>query len=365
MTDAGPPAPRGEFLLYRSDDGRTRLQVRFDGETVWLTQAQIAELFQTTPQNITIHLREIYGEGELDEAATCKDYLQVRQEGTRQVQRLLKHYSLPAIVAIGYRVRSPRGTQFRQWATTRLTEYLQKGFTLDDERLKNPPAPGSPDYFSELLARIRDIRSSEKVFYKKVLEIYATSIDYDPRSEASQAFFQTVQNKMHWAAHGQTAAEVVARRADSKQPNMGLTSWSGGKVRKADVGIAKNYLRAEEIEALNRIVNAYLEFAELQALHRRPMHMADWIQKLDDFLKLSDREILNHAGSISHDDAVAKAAMEYERYSAGQRALPSPVEQDFRDALRDAKEIEAERKQNPKKRKQKEPKPKKPKKDEP
>src|SRR5690606_16546169 len=205
--------------------------------------------------------------------------------------------------SVGYRVKSHRGTQFRIWATQRLREYIVKGFTLDDERLKRA---GGGNYFDELLARIRDIRSSEKVFYRKVLEIYATSIDYDPRAEASQAFFKTVQSKMHWAAHGQTAAEVVARRADSKRPNMGLTSWSGGRVRKTDVGVAKNYLRADEIEALNRIVNAYLEFAELQALNRKPMYMAEWIRKLDDFLRLSDREILTHSGKVSHDDAVAK-----------------------------------------------------------
>jgi len=342
--EAGLPAPRGEFLLYRTNDGRTQLQVRFDGETVWLTQAQIAELFQTTPQNVTIHLREIYDDAELDPWATCKDYLQVRQEGGRQVQRMLKHYSLPAILAIGYRVRSLRGTQFRQWATTRLTEFLQKGFTLDDDRLKNPPAPGAADYFSELLARIRDIRSSEKVFYKKVLEIYATSIDYDPRSDASMAFFKVVQNKMHWAAHGHTAAEVIVRRADSTKPNMGLTAWAGDRVRKADVGIAKNYLQADEIEALNRIVTAYLEFAELQALSRKPMHMADWIAKLDDFLKLSDRELLTHAGSISHDDAIQTSTLEYERYTAHQRTLPSSAEHHFDDAVRDVKKIEQKRK---------------------
>ena len=350
MTDSGPPAPRGEFLLYSTEDGRTRLSVRFDGETVWLTQAQLGELFQTTPQNITTPLGEIYAEGEQDEAATCKDYLQVRQEGTRAVQRSLKHYSLPVILAIGYRVRSPRGTQFRQWATNRLTEFLVKGFTLDDERLKNPPAPGSPDYFSELLARIRDIRSSERVFYKKVLEIYATSIDYDPRAETSELFFKTVQNKMHWAAHGQTAAEVIVRRANSQQANMGLTAWAGSKPRKADVTVAKNYLQADEIEALNRIVTAYLEFAELQALNRKPMHMADWITKLDDFLKLSEREILTHAGSISHDDAVEKAQLEYERFAKEQRTLPSAAEKDFNDAIREVKQIEQKRKK-PKKKK--------------
>ncbi len=349
MTDSGPPAPRSEFILYSTEDGHARLQVRFDGETVWLTQAQLAELFQTTKQNISLHVQDIFGSGELTEEATVKQYLTVRQEGARGVQRSLVHYSLPVILSIGYRVRSPRGTQFRQWATNRLTEFLVKGFTLDDERLKNPPTPGSPDYFSELLARIRDIRSSEKVFYKKVLEIYATSIDYDAGAEASQAFFKIVQNKMHWAAHGQTAAEVIVRRADSTKPNMGLTAWAGGKVRKADVGIAKNYLQAGEIEALNRIVTAYLEFAELQAMNRKPMHMADWITKLDDFLKLSDRELLTHAGSISHDDAIENATLEYERYTAQQRALPSPAEQHFNDAVRDVKEIEQKRKKPRKK----------------
>jgi hypothetical protein len=344
MTDSGPAAPRSEFLLYHTEDGRTRLTVRFDGETVWLTQAQLAELFQTTKQNISLHVQDIYASGELSEAATVKQYLTVRAEGERSVQRSLTHYSLPVILAIGYRVRSPRGTQFRQWATNRLTEFLTKGFTLDDERLKHPPGPGSPDYFSELLARIRDIRSSERVFYKKVLEIYATSIDYDPRAETSQLFFKTVQNKMHWAAHGQTAAEVIARRADSKQSNMGLTMWAGGKPRKADVTIAKNYLQADEIEALNRIVTAYLEFAELQALNRKAMHMADWIRKLDDFLKLSEREILTHAGSISHDDAVEKAELEYERFAKEQRALPSAAEKDFNDAIHEVKQIEQKRK---------------------
>ncbi len=348
VTDSGLPAPRSEFLLYNSEDGRTRLSVRFDGGNVWLTQAQLAELFQTTPQNITIHVGEICADGELDETATCKDYLQVRQEGARSVQRRLKHYSLPVILAVGYRVRSARGTQFRQWATNRLTEFLVKGFTMDDERLKNPPGPGAPDYFDELLARIRDIRSSERVFYKKVLEIYATSIDYDPRAEASQLFFKTVQNKMHWAAHGHTAAEVIARRADAKKPNMGLTAWAGSKPRKADVTIAKNYLAAEEIEALNRIVTAYLEFAELQAMNRKPMHMADWITKLDDFLKLSEREILNHAGSISHDDAIEKAELEYARFAIEQRALPSAAEQHFNDAIREVRQIERKR-QRPRK----------------
>jgi len=329
-----------EFLLYQSEDGRTRVEVRFDGETAWLTQASLAELYQTSPQNVTQHIATIYEEGELVEEATCKPFLQVRQEGSRQVRRNLKHYSLPMILAIGYRVRSHRGTQFRQWATSRLEEYLVKGFALDDERLKRA---GGGDYFEELLERIRDIRSSEKVFWRKVLETYATSIDYDPRAEASHRFFATVQNKMHWAVHGQTAAEVISARADSTQPNMGLTSWSGERPRKADTVVAKNYLNHGELEALNRIVNAYLEFAELQALDRKPMHMADWIGKLDDFLRLSDREILTHAGKVSHDDAVAKAEAEYERFASERRALPSPVEQHFEDAIGDVKRLERQR----------------------
>jgi hypothetical protein len=246
-----------QFLFFQSEDGHTRLQVRLDGETVWLTQADMAALFQTTPQNITLHIRSIYREGELEPGPTCKDYLQVRQEGTRQVHRKLKHYSLDMILAVGYRVRSHRGTQFRQWATERLREYVVKGFTLDDERLKQA---GGGSYFDELLARIRDIRSSEKVFWRKVLEIYATSIDYDPNTDLSRQFFASVQNKMHWAAHGHTAAEVVAARADAGQPHMGLTSWTGDRPLKGDVGVAKNYLRAEELETLNRIVTAYLEF---------------------------------------------------------------------------------------------------------
>ena len=234
-------------------------------------------------------------------------------------------------------MKSHRGTQFRIWATQRLREYIIKGFTLDDERLKRA---GDGNYFDELLARIRDVRSSEKVFWRKVLDIYATSIDYDPRVEASQLFFKTVQNKMHWAAHGHTAAEIVAMRADATRPNMGLTTWTGEVPRKADVAVAKNYLGTEELEALNRIVTAYLEFAELQAMNRKPMYMADWIAKLDDFLKLSDREILHHAGRVSHDDAVAKAELEYDRFAGARAALPAPVEKHFEEAVRDVKQLE-------------------------
>ncbi|MDQ1257808.1 MAG: hypothetical protein QG656_2414, partial [Candidatus Hydrogenedentes bacterium] len=288
MTDDNLPleqAPEGEFLLYQTADGRTRIECRFQEENIWLTQRMIADLFQTSVPNVNQHLRTVYEDGELFRKATLKKYLTVQTEGNRQVTRPVEHYNLDAILAVGYRVRSPRGTQFRIWVTERLREYLVKGFTMDDDRLKQA---GGGQYFEELLARIRDIRSSERVFWRKVLDIYATSIDYDPSAEASMLFFKTVQNKMHWAAHGQTAAEIVHSRTDTSKPNMGLTNWSGGHLCKADVVVAKNYLNQEEIEALNRIVTAYLEFAELQALNRNPMTMAGWIAKLDDFLKLSD-----------------------------------------------------------------------------
>jgi len=323
--------PLAEVLLYATNDGQTRLEVQLRGETVWLTQSQLADLFQTTPQNITLHLAAIYREGELDQAATCKDYLQVRREGAREVKRHLKHYNLDAIISVGYRVQSRRGTQFRIWATERLREYLVKGFTLDDDRLKRA---GGGSYFEELLARIRDIRSSEKVFWRKVLDIYATSIDYDPSAEASQRFFATVQNKMHWAAHGHTAAEIVHARADGRQPHMGMTNWVGEKPRREEAGIAKNYLAADEIEVLNRIVTAYLEFAEVQALNRKPMYMRDWIGKLDDFLRLGDRAILSHAGKISHEEALRKAETEFEKFRLTQLNEVSRVERDFEKAVK-------------------------------
>lgn len=316
-----PLPPAGQVLIYQ--DGAINLHVRLDGQTVWLTQAAMADLYQTTPQNITLHIKAIYEEGELEEQATCKDYLQVRPEGSRHVQRALKHYSLDVILAVGYRVRSPRGTLFRQWATQRLRELLVKGFTMDDERIKAGRTIGA-DYFDELLARIRDIRASERLFYQKITDIYATSIDYDRSAEMTQRFFQTVQNKMHWAAHGHTAAEIVAGRADASRPNMGLTSWKNaphGRVRKADVSIAKNYLTHEEIQALNLIVSAYLDFAELQARSHKPMHMADWIAKLDDFLKLSDRDILTHAGKVSHETAELHAQAQFDQYEQQRRAL--------------------------------------------
>lgn len=333
----------GEIILYTTEDGQSTIQLKAEGGSVWLTQAQIAELFEVTPQGVTQHIRAIYAEGEQTEETTCKDFLQVRTEGQREVARHLAHYSLPMIMAVGFRVRSPRGSQFRRWATATLSEYLIKGFVMDDARLKDPEA----DYFEELLARIRDIRASEKLFYKKVLEIYATSVDYDPAADASQRFFQTVQNKMHWAAHGHTAAEVIAARADALSEHMGLTSWAnqskGGSPRKADVAVAKNYLGEREMEALNRIVTAYLEFAELQAMNRRPMTMRDWIAKLDDFLRLGDRDVLTHAGKISAEDARIRAEGEYERWHKQRLNSRSDVEQHFAEAAEKAKRIMARR----------------------
>jgi hypothetical protein len=327
-------ASPSELTIFQTEDRQTRLEVRLEGDTVWLTQVQMAELYQSSVQNISLHLQAIYKEGELSEGATIKSYLIVRQEGSRQVKREVLHYNLDAALAVGYRVRSHRGTQFRQWATARLKEYLVKGFVMDDERLKNPPGPGQTDYFDQLLARIRDIRSSERVFWRKVLDIYATSVDYDASLDASKKFFATVQNKIHWAAHGHTAAELVDERADAGKPYMGLTYVRpGGVVRKSDVGIAKNYLQPGELEALNRIVNAYLEFAELQATGRKPMHMADWIAKLDDFLRLSDREILKHAGKVSHEAAQSKAEREFTQFRSIADAQPQPVDKDFDEAV--------------------------------
>jgi len=328
--------PSGELLVYADADGRTRVQVRLEEGSLWLTQRQLAELFGTSVQNVNQHLKAIYAEGELSPEATIKKSLIVQLEGKRQVSRHVDLYSLPAILALGYRVRSPIGTRFRQWATTVLSEYAVKGFTMDDRRLK---AAGTDDYFEELLARVRDIRSSERVFWRKVLDIYATSIDYDPAAEASRRFFQTVQNKMHWAAHGHTAAEIIVERADADLPNMGLTSWEGPTIRKTDVEVAKNYLSPEEIDALNRIVSAYLDFAELQALGRRPMTMAAWISKLDDFLRLSDREVLTHAGRIGAEAAREHARAELARWRAGRKALPEPVDVDFARAIRETKQV--------------------------
>ncbi len=345
MPDDAPPPPQSSIILYQTEDGRTRIQCRFEQETIWLTQIQIAELFQTSVPNINLHLKAIYGEGELAEGATIKSYLIVRAEGARQVSRPVLHYGLPVILAVGFRVRSHRGTQFRQWATARLNEYLVKGFTMDDERLKNPPGKGQKDYFDELLERIRDIRSSERRFYQKVLDIYATSVDYTPGAELSQRFFATVQNKIHWATHGHTAAEVIAERADAAQPLMGLkTTRPGGLVRKDDVAVAKNYLSEDELQVLNRIVNLYIEYAELQALERKPMTMRDWITKLDEFLKISGRKLLDHAGKISAEAAKAKAELEYDRYRALLDASPRLVDGDFDQAAKQVQKLPRPRK---------------------
>ncbi len=304
---------KGQFLVYSTEDGRTKIEVRLEDETVWLTQQHMVDLFQTTQQNISLHLQNIYDEGELQRMATHKESLSVRQEGSREVKRPLDFYNLDAIISVGYRVKSAVATRFRIWATQKLREFIVKGFVLDDERLKNPDQPF--DYFDELLRRIQDIRTSERRFYQKITDIYATSIDYDPTEPASIEFFQTVQNKMHWAITGQTAAEIIHTRADSAKPQMGLTNWRGAKVRKDDVTIAKNYLNEPELAALNNLVEQYLVFAEGQAMRRAPMHMRDWITKLHGFLTINDRNILTHAGKISHLMAKELAESEYEKFS--------------------------------------------------
>lgn len=315
--------PNGEIILYQTEDGRTHVECRFEHETLWMSQALMAELFQTSPQNITLHLKALYGEGEIDEQATCKEYLQVRLEGTREVRRSVKHYSLDAILAVGYRVRSERGTQFRRWATERLSEYLVKGFTMDDERLKNPPVPGAgvPDYFDELLERIRDIRASEKRMYLRVREIFALAGDYNSGSQKTAVFFQTIQNCLHFATTGMTAPELIASRASHGKPNMGLTAWKGDAVRKADVTVAKNYLSQDEISELNRIVTMWLDFAEDQARRRKQVFLKDWETKLNDFLRFNDRAVLGGKGRVSKADANLRAEAEYEAFAAKRRAL--------------------------------------------
>lgn len=340
MSDLIPsPTPGGgEFLFYQSDDGRIRLQVRVQQETVWLSLNQMADLFQRDKSVISRHISNVFGEGELIREATVAKSATVQTEGGKQVMRDIEFFNLDVIISVGYRVKSQRGTQFRIWATQRLREYIVKGFTMDDERLKQR---GGGNYFEELLARIRDIRSSEKEFWRKVLEIYATSIDYDPSVEASRQFFATVQNKMHWAAHGQTAAEVIHARVDGTKPQVGMTNWVGAKPSKAEAVIAKNYLTPEELNALNRIVVAYLELAEVQALNRQPMYMRDWLAKLDDFLRLGGRDILKHAGRISHEQAVQKAELEFEKFHRADLTLPSQVEQDFDAAVKELKKLPA------------------------
>jgi len=313
--------PAGEILLYETEDGRSRVECRFAEESIWMSQALIAELFQTTPQNVTQHLRALYQERELDSAATCKSYLQVRTEGLRKVQRTVRHYNLEAILAVGYRVRSARGTQFRRWATERLGEYLLKGFTLDDERLKNPPVAGSavPDYFGQMLERVRDIRASERRMYLRVREIFALAADYEPSLPETTQFFRIVQNKLHFAVTGKTAAELIAERANAGQPNMGLTSWQGGAVRLSDVTVAKNYLREEEIGQMNRIVTMWLDFAEDQATRRKQIFLRNWEAKLNEFLQFNERAVLPAAGKVTKKDADAIARQEYEQFAVQRR----------------------------------------------
>jgi hypothetical protein len=308
------PATRSRVLFYQSEDGSSRIEVRLDEGTVWLTQALIAELYQITKQNVSLHIRNILGDRELDQAATVKEYLTVQTEGSRKIQRKLDYYNLDMILAIGYRVRSHRGTQFRRWATERLREYLIKGFVLDDERLKDGRSIGA-DYFDELLERIRDIRASEKRFYQKVRDIYTLAIDYDPHAEATLEFFRIVQNKLHWAITGRTAAEIIAERADASAPNMGLTSWKGTKVRKGDVTVAKNYLNEPEIRQLNRIITMYLDYAEMQAERKQPVYMREWREKLDAFLRFNEQEILSDKGTVPMEVARQLALEAYEKFS--------------------------------------------------
>jgi len=306
-----------QIIIYQTESGETKLDVRFQDETVWLTQKLMAELFQTSSQNITMHLKNIFEEGELEEKATCKEFLQVQKEGNREVKREQKFYNLDAIISVGYRIKSHVATKFRQWATKHIREFIVKGFVLDDERLKNPDLPF--DYFEELERRIQDIRTSEKRFYQKITDIYATSVDYDPTLDISINFFKTVQNKLHWAITGKTASEIITERADSSKQNMGLNTWRGDKIRKADVSIAKNYLNKKELSELNNLVEQYLIFAQGQAQRRVPMYMKDWIEKLNGFLSLNDREILQNAGSISHELAKENAEKEYVKFKNQQQ----------------------------------------------
>lgn len=335
-----PNEQPGRILIY--ENGAANVQVRLEGQTVWLSQRLLAELYQVSVPTINEHLAGIYTDGELSPEATIRSFRIVQREGSRDVSRTVEHYNLDTILAVGYRVRSHRGTAFRQWATARLSELLAKGFTLDDERLKAGRTLGT-DYFDELLERIRDIRASERLFYQKITDIYATSIDYDPRHELSQNFFATVQNKLHWAVHGHTAAELVKLRADAAQPNMGLATWKNapnGPIRKVDVTVAKNYLGEEELRELNRIVSMYLDFAEDQARRRKTMHMADWITRLDAFLEFNERNVLTHAGKISHALAERHAHAEFEKHDTECRRLEAQTGSDFDRAVDEVKRLE-------------------------
>ena len=320
----------GQIILYQTQGGEAKIEVRLANETVWLSADQMAELFQRNKSTISRHIKNVFESGELKQNRTVAFFATVQNEGQRKVERNIAYYNLDMIISVGYRVNSHRGVQFRQWATQVLKEYMIKGFVLNDELLKNA---GQGNYFDELLSRIRDIRSSEKVFYRKILEIYALSIDYDPRTEATQRFFKTVQNKMHFSAHGHTAAEVIFQRADAEKDFMGLTTWRGAMPTKHEAEIAKNYLTEEEVDMLNRIVNLYLDFAELQAKSHVPMYMKDWIKKLDDFLTLSGKELLTHAGTVSAEVAKLKADTEYDRFRERTQYQLSPVEIHFLEAF--------------------------------
>ena len=331
---------QGQVILYQTEDGQTKLEVQFKDETVWLSLDQMAELFQRDKSTISRHIKNVFEDGELNADSTVAFFATVQKEGQRTVSRDVQFFNLDMIISVGYRVHSHRGVQFRMWATSVLKEYLQKGFAINDELLKNA---GGGNYFDELLARIRDIRSSEKVFYRKILEIYATSIDYDPRVETTQRFFQTVQNKMHFSAHGHTAAELIYERADAEKDFMGLTSWTGLLPKRTDAEIAKNYLTEDELDTLNRIVSLYLDFAELQAKSHTPMYMKDWVQKLDDFLRLSNRELLTHAGKISAEVARKKADSEHEKFQSRAQYSLSPVEIHFIDQFLEQQKALAEK----------------------
>lgn len=323
----------GEILIYQTEDGLTKLDVRMEDETVWLTQQQMAELFQTSRTNVVDHIKNIYEDGELDENSTCRKFRQVRMEGNRQVTRELPFYNLDMIISLGYRVKSSTATHFRKWATQRLKEYIIKGFTIDDERLKGN---GGGNYWKELLDRIRDIRSSEKVLYRQVLDLYATSVDYNPQSEESIQFFKIVQNKLHYAAHGHTAAEVIYERADAEKPFMGLTSFSGELPALKDIGVAKNYLKEDELKILNNLVSGYFDLAEINAIEHKPMYMADYVEQLDSILSSGNRKLLVGSGKVSHDQAIKKAKEEYRKY---QEITLSPVEEEY---LKSIKGVEKE-----------------------
>ena len=318
---------KSNILMYTTEDGVTKVEVTFDNDTVWLSLDQIADLFQRNKSTISRHIKNIFLEGELSRNSVVANFATTGSDGKRYH---VDFYNLDVIISVGYRVKSLRGTQFRIWATNILKEYMIKGFALDDERLKNL---GGGNYFDELLARIRDIRSSEKVFWRKVLEIYATSIDYNPKAESSVQFFKQVQNKMHWAAHKHTAAEVIYQRADADKDNMGLTTWSGKRIKLSDVAVAKNYLDEKELDALNKIVTAYLDIAEVHALNQEPMYMKDWLETIDDYLRMTRRDILTTKGKVTHQQALEKAHLEYEKYKRNQEYILSPVECHFLESI--------------------------------